>query len=229
MTHRTAELLLHQLAIAPQAISQIASERNSEALESVLRWSDFGTRFHRRQSVVLCGRPNAGKSSLINAILGFERAIVTPIAGTTRDVLSHHTVIDGWPLELSDTAGLRDGGGQIERIGIARAKQQIEHADLIIAVLDASDPAPWDQTIKPHLLVINKTDLIKNASADSSAEILSASGLSDIPVASVSAIEKTGIAELLSTISKTLFLELPPRGQPIPTTESQVEALKSLK
>ena len=214
-TQRTAELLLRQWHILPAAIERLKADRAQ--LESFLRWSEFGTRFHRRQSIVFCGRPNAGKSSLTNAILGFERAIVTPIAGTTRDVLTHHTVIDGWPVELSDTAGLRDSKNQIEQIGIAKARQQIENADLIISVIDATDPQPWEQNnIKPDIVVVNKSDL---ADQRSKLEAIEA------PVVFVSATQSTGIDELLEVISKTLYPDLPPPGQPLPLTNAQVADL----
>ena len=86
------------------------------------------------------GRPNAGKSSLLNALAGREAAIVTDIAGTTRDVLREHIHIDGMPLHIIDTAGLREATDEVERIGISRAWIEIEQADRIILMLDSSDP-----------------------------------------------------------------------------------------
>ena len=85
-------------------------------------------------------RPNAGKSSLLNALAGREAAIVTDIAGTTRDVLREHIHIDGMPLHIIDTAGLREATDEVERIGISRAWTEIEQADRIILMLDSSDP-----------------------------------------------------------------------------------------
>ena len=90
--------------------------------------------------VVIAGRPNAGKSSLLNALAGREAAIVTDIAGTTRDVLREHIHIDGMPLHIIDTAGLREATDEVERIGISRAWTEIEQADRIILMLDSSDP-----------------------------------------------------------------------------------------
>ena len=89
---------------------------------------------------VIAGRPNAGKSSLLNALAGREAAIVTDIAGTTRDVLREHIHIDGMPLHIIDTAGLREATDEVERIGISRAWTEIEQADRIILMLDSSDP-----------------------------------------------------------------------------------------
>ncbi|MEJ1644093.1 GTPase, partial [Escherichia coli] len=82
--------------------------------------------------VVIAGRPNAGKSSLLNALAGREAAIVTDIAGTTRDVLREHIHIDGMPLHIIDTAGLRDANDEVERIGIERAWQEIAQADRVL-------------------------------------------------------------------------------------------------
>ena len=222
-TQRTAALLLRQWHMLPPVIEQLKEDlktpESQQTLRSLIKWSSFGTRFHQRQSIVFCGNPNAGKSSLTNAILGFERAIVTPIAGTTRDVLTHHSVIDGWPVELSDTAGLRESTNQIEQIGIAKARQQIQNADLVIAVIDATDPVLWDSSIVPQIVVVNKTDL-----TDTPIKLFTA----DIPVVSVSATKGTGIEELLTVISNVLFPLLPPQDQPIPLTKSQVEDLASL-
>lgn len=215
-TARTAKILLQQWHILPPAIETL--KQDPEQLDAFLRWSSFGTRFHRRQSIVFCGRPNAGKSSLTNAILGFDRAIVTPIAGTTRDVLTHHTVIDGWPVELSDTAGLRESDNRIEQIGVAKARQKLETANLIISVIDATDPQPWDEEeITPDIIVVNKSDL-----ADQRRQFED----SKIPVVFVSATQSTGIDELLTVISETLYPQIPPADQPLPLTDAQIVDLK---
>jgi tRNA modification GTPase len=88
--------------------------------------------------VVIAGPPNVGKSSLINALLGYQRAIVFDQPGTTRDVLTATTAIDGWPVELADTAGIREGDDAIETEGVARALAEIRAADLVVEVWDAS-------------------------------------------------------------------------------------------
>ena len=92
--------------------------------------------------LVIAGKPNAGKSSLLNALSGQETAIVTPIEGTTRDVLREHIQIDGMPLHIVDTAGLRDGADAIEQEGIRRAWQEIESADHILLVVDGNLQSP---------------------------------------------------------------------------------------
>jgi len=118
-------------------------------------------------TVVIAGRPNAGKSSLLNALAGYEAAIVTPIAGTTRDVLREHIQIDGMPLHVIDTAGLRDSTDAVEQEGMKRAWRAIESADRLLLVIDDQQGfGPSDQAILdrlpqrlPHTLVHNKIDL----------------------------------------------------------------------
>ena len=116
-------------------------------------------------SVVLCGRPNVGKSSLMNALLSAERAIVTDIPGTTRDVLSERMVLDGKVVRLSDTAGIRESEDAIERMGVARAQGEVEAADVALLVLDASQPlaaedaALLKQVDERYIVCLNKGDL----------------------------------------------------------------------
>ena len=118
--------------------------------------------------VALVGKPNVGKSSLLNAILGEDRAIVTDIAGTTRDVVEGHANIDGVVLHLFDTAGIRDSNDKIESIGIERSKKTIQEADIVVVVLDGShDIDDEDQQILDYaeeynpIVVYNKDDMLK--------------------------------------------------------------------
>ncbi|VXC72595.1 GTPase [Pseudomonas sp. 9AZ] len=140
-------------------------------LAEVLREAGQGALLRDGMTVVIAGRPNAGKSSLLNALAGREAAIVTEIAGTTRDVLREHIHIDGMPLHVVDTAGLRDTDDQVERIGVERALKAIGEADRILLVVDATAPeaddpfALWpeflDQRPDPAkvTLIRNKADL----------------------------------------------------------------------
>jgi tRNA modification GTPase len=108
--------------------------------------------------VVIAGRPNAGKSSLLNFLTGRDRAIVTDIPGTTRDTLEEFTEIDGYPVIFTDTAGLRESSDAVEKIGVDRARNEIKNADLVLYVVDSSDEN-WDQPeFNKGIVLINKTD-----------------------------------------------------------------------
>ncbi|MCG9554919.1 tRNA uridine-5-carboxymethylaminomethyl(34) synthesis GTPase MnmE [Vibrio sp. Isolate31] len=114
-------------------------------LEAVRQEANQGAIMREGMKVVIAGRPNAGKSSLLNALSGKESAIVTDIAGTTRDVLREHIHIDGMPLHIIDTAGLRDASDEVEKIGIERAWEEIAQADRVLFMVDgtttdATDP-----------------------------------------------------------------------------------------
>lgn len=108
-------------------------------VESVQKQAQQGSIIREGMRVVIAGRPNAGKSSLLNALSGKETAIVTDIAGTTRDVLTEQIHIDGMPLHIIDTAGLRDSDDKVEQIGIERAWQEIKQADRVLLMVDASE------------------------------------------------------------------------------------------
>lgn len=138
-----------------------------EELSAVIHEAGQGALLREGMNVVIAGRPNAGKSSLLNALAGREAAIVTDIAGTTRDVLREHIHIDGMPLHVIDTAGLRDTEDQVERIGVERAIKAIEDADRILLVVDASAlSSDTDESSWPNILVAKpdptKTTLIRN-------------------------------------------------------------------
>ncbi len=139
----------------------------AEALDELLRAAERGRRLRDGLHAVIVGPPNAGKSSLLNVLAGSDRAIVTDIAGTTRDLLHETIRIDGVELTLVDTAGLREGGDTIEREGMRRARGELERADLAIVVLDARDPdggliavADAIADVPTRLWIHNKCDLI---------------------------------------------------------------------
>jgi tRNA modification GTPase len=132
-----------------------------------------GRRLRDGLHAVLVGPPNAGKSSLLNALAGSERAIVTDIAGTTRDTLRETIRIDGLELTLVDTAGLREGGDAIEREGMRRARAEMQRTDLAIIVLDAREPQAGHAAVADaiaevplQLWVHNKSDLLETLPAD---------------------------------------------------------------
>ncbi|WP_434526298.1 tRNA uridine-5-carboxymethylaminomethyl(34) synthesis GTPase MnmE [Photorhabdus asymbiotica] len=140
-------------------------------LDRVRSQARQGSLLREGMKVVIAGRPNAGKSSLLNALAGRDAAIVTDIAGTTRDVLREHIHIDGMPLHIIDTAGLREASDEVERIGIERAWQEIEQADRVLFMVDSTttdavEPVEiWPEFMArlpeslPITVVRNKTDM----------------------------------------------------------------------
>ena len=156
-------------------------------------------------TVVIAGRPNAGKSSLLNRLAGYDAAIVTPIAGTTRDVLREHIHVDGMPLHILDTAGLHDSGDAVEQEGIRRAEAEIARADRVLFVIDASeDPAgtAFSEERKrlpaeiPVTLIFNKCDI--------AAGIPLSDTVSGPPRITLSALSGTGI-DLLRVHLKSIM------------------------
>jgi len=145
-------------------------------MDELLRTANEGQILRRGVRAAIIGRPNAGKSSLLNQLLGHDRAIVSPIAGTTRDTIEETANIRGLPVVFIDTAGLREGRDEIEVEGIRRSHESLQKADLILHVLDASENLTLEDekflaefSGKKRILVLNKTDLPRklNLSADS--------------------------------------------------------------
>ena len=141
-----------------------------ERLDAILLDARRGRVLRDGLRAAIVGRPNVGKSSLLNALLGRERAIVTATAGTTRDVLDEKLSMRGVPVRLIDTAGLREADSEAERIGVSRAREALQTADVVLVVLDASEPlteadlAILDETAKQtRVIVKNKSDLPQNA------------------------------------------------------------------
>lgn len=146
---------------------QHALEQILLQLQQVRQEARQGSLLREGMNVVIAGRPNAGKSSLLNALAGRETAIVTDIEGTTRDVLREHIHIDGMPLHIIDTAGLRDAPDAVERIGINRAWEEIRRADRILMMVDSThsattDPAQLWPELTSHLDDFSHVTLIRN-------------------------------------------------------------------
>lgn len=164
-----------------QILAQLQQVR--EQLQQVIHKAGQGALLRDGMNVVIAGRPNAGKSSLLNALAGHEAAIVTDIAGTTRDTLKEHIHIDGMPLHITDTAGLRHTTDQVEQIGVQRAVQAIDQADRILLVVDsngteAQDPfALWPEFLD-QVPPIGKVTLIRNK-IDLSGEVEKAENFAD--------------------------------------------------
>ena len=169
-------------------------------LAGIQKQATQGSILREGMRVVIAGRPNAGKSSLLNALAGREAAIVTEIAGTTRDVLREHIHIDGMPLHIIDTAGLREATDKVEQIGIERAWQEIEQADRVLFMVDGTTTnATSPADIWPDFMSRLPKDLgltvIRNK-ADLTGETTGASQDGDYPVFHISAKTNSGIEEL---------------------------------
>lgn len=223
---RTAAILLDQYHGAlRRAMDEIRQEieRGDAAsarqrIDSLLACEGLGRHLTRPWSVVLAGRINVGKSSLLNVLAGYGRAIVHPAPGTTRDAVAITTAVDGWPVEFWDTAGFCTADDDIECAGIERARERLAAADLVILVADRS--LPWsaeDQALSQQwpaaVLVHNKSDLPASPGRRPA-------GIS------TSALCGEGIDALLATIARRLVPDPPPPGTPVPFSSEQVEVLR---
>ena len=189
-------------------------------VNELLEWSGLGRVLAGPPAVVLAGAANVGKSSLLNALLGFGRAIVWDEPGTTRDAVVGHTAIDGWPVRLVDTAGLRDTDDEIEAIGIEHTRREIEAADLVVLVVDGSCPVDEStsrsiEAMGTGLVVANKCDL-----GDETGGMLPDGTLS------VSALTGEGIDSLAAAIVERLVPRIPEPGTAVPVSTRLVECLK---
>jgi tRNA modification GTPase len=192
-------------------------------VDALLAWADFGLHLTRPWHVVLTGRPNVGKSSLINALLGYSRSIVYDEPGTTRDIVTAETAIAGWPVRLIDTAGIRQAAEGLEAAGIERAHESLASADCVIVVCDVgSVPEAEDVELLaswPGATVAgNKSDL-----PNMWGERLPENALC------VSSRTGAGLDTLVEAIAARLVPELPPAGTPIPITERQVALLRQAR
>ena len=186
-------------------------KENKKWLEQVDRLIDTskdGKIIKEGIKTVIMGKPNAGKSSLMNILVGEEKAIVTEIAGTTRDILEENISIQGISLNIIDTAGIRDTENVVEKIGVSKAKEYAQTADLIIYVVDSSTKLDEnDEEIiefirdKKTIILLNKTDLPVITS-----EVILKEKIEDQMIIPVSAKEKTGINVFENTL-KTMFLK----------------------
>ncbi len=169
----------------------------TEDLSTLLANAQQGSLLREGMKVVIAGKPNAGKSSLLNALSGKDSAIVTDIEGTTRDVLSEQINIDGLPLHIIDTAGLRKAKDKVEQIGIERAAKEIEHADRVLLIVDAAehDVAHAEKEIREFIrpeLELPPVTLIRNKS-DIIGESPNIQKINDETIITLSAAEQVGI------------------------------------
>jgi tRNA modification GTPase len=239
-TMRTATILLDQyqgtLRAAVQQIVEDAAAGDcttaARKLAELLAYRGIGLHLTSPWHVVIAGPPNVGKSSLLNALVGYERAIVCDIPGTTRDVVGATTAIDGWPIQFSDTAGMRNSADELELAGIERAAAAIAGAELVILVEEAThflehSGSPDSASITDILnRVPPATPLIRILSKIDLLPIESKPSWGSEPVAT-SALTGQGIQDLLNVISRTLIPFPPPPGTAIPFTSAQVTQLEA--
>lgn len=155
--------------IAPARLEEIQQELKiiEAKVSTLISTYSYGQTVKEGLHVLLCGRPNVGKSSLLNLLLGTERAIVTPVSGTTRDLIEEQGSISGFKFVFCDSAGICDSDNEVEKIGIELAKNKIAWADLVLLVVDASDTSEYWKQVRDYLkgkarkiwLVTNKLDL----------------------------------------------------------------------
>ena len=189
----------------PEKLEGIVQEEKRK-IEKLLQSADDGKMLQEGIKTVILGKPNAGKSSLLNLLVGEEKAIVTDIAGTTRDVLEEQISLGGISLRMLDTAGIRSTADKVEQIGVERAKEHAKNADLILYVVDASVPLDENDGQIMELLKGRKTILLLNKSDLET--VISKEELTariDAPVLNISAREETGLAELEALIKEMFF------------------------
>ena len=218
--HKLREDILYQIAFIesalddpehisldgyPQELLEVVDNEQKE-VKRLLKTSSDGKMIQEGIQTVILGKPNAGKSSLLNLLIGENRAIVTDIAGTTRDILEEYITLHGISLKIIDTAGIRETKDIVEKIGVDRAREMAQKADLILYVVDSSVPLDENDeeimemlTGKKAIILYNKTDL----QPEIQPEILEEK--TGHPVIPISAKEEKGITELEEQIKDMFF------------------------
>ncbi|MDU1625280.1 MAG: tRNA uridine-5-carboxymethylaminomethyl(34) synthesis GTPase MnmE, partial [Staphylococcus epidermidis] len=183
------------------------SKRIKEEINRLLETGAQGKIMREGLSTVIVGRPNVGKSSMLNNLIQDNKAIVTEVAGTTRDVLEEYVNVRGVPLRLVDTAGIRDTEDIVEKIGVERSRKALSEADLILFVLNNNEPLTEDdqtlfEVIKNEdvIVIINKTDLEQRLDVSELREMIG-----DMPLIQTSMLKQEGIDELEIQIKDLFF------------------------
>lgn len=237
VTDKAARVLLDQYngALSEQ-VGRIAGmiesgdqDSATSQLRELLSWAALGLHLAQPFQVVLAGPPNVGKSSLLNALSGQSRSIVHAEAGTTRDWIESPEAFHGWPVSITDTAGLRVSTNEIEAEGVRRAEERIAHSDLLVMVVDATQG--WTQThaelaaadVTRKLIAINKIDLLDCP------QRLEAMELKQVPgefsrIATSATVPDT--SELIDAITSVLIPREPSAGTALPFRVSQVQDLQ---
>lgn len=214
---KVTEVLAHlevSIDFAEEDVEEITYKTLRENAEDIKReikklydTSESGKILRDGLKTVIIGKPNVGKSSLLNSILGENRAIVTDIAGTTRDVIEEFVNIKGIPLKIVDTAGIRETEDIVEKIGVERSKESYNTADLVIMVLDSSRPLSQEdreilETLenKKTIVLLNKTDLPQQIDIDELSKYVDCSS-----IIKISALQHKGIEELQDKIEAMVY------------------------
>lgn len=210
---------------APISLIRDIIARESDKAADVLKSYDFGRGLNVGYKIAIVGRANVGKSSLLNALLRRDRAIVTDIPGTTRDTLTEWIEIEGFPVLLTDTAGLRESPDMVEAIGMERTRGEIERSDLILFMIDTSAPITDEDLaifrglgIRPRLVLANKVDIGFLPSTDAL--------FPDDALVYISALTGDGIDKLRTRIAAKLHLENFSLDTALLATERQYHAMK---
>ncbi len=221
----TAIVLAQMRGLLRYSIEEIIQLLTAEEFSAALirlrdleRYSELGLHLSEPWRVVFAGPPNVGKSSLINALLGYQRSIVDVSPGTTRDVVTATTAFDGWPVELADTAGLRHTDDEVEHAGVERTYRELKSADVVVFVRDASrtpfeSPPPSAVAPKAFLTVYNKIDIADNALIPPAALV-------------TNALTGFGIAELIAAMVTTMVSDVPKPDSAVPFTRRQAKAIQ---
>jgi tRNA modification GTPase len=222
-TVRTAGVLLDQVHGAYDRAEEAVRTGgpHAEAVRAVLRRNaQVGRHLVEPWSVAIAGAPNAGKSSLLNALAGFARSVVSPIPGTTRDAVRVSLAFDGWPVDLIDTAGLREAPDALESEGVERARAAAADSDLVLWVVDSTGPRPESARDLAGplgidegkvLVVFNKTDLADIAPDEFPGAVR------------VSAVTGFGLPDLAARIVAALVPDPPAPGDPVPFTPERCD------
>jgi tRNA modification GTPase len=226
LTVRTAAIALdqvhgafaHAMARILRHLGQGEAETADHLLAELDRWGALGRHLTSPWRVVLAGPVNVGKSSLANALAGYQRSLVAATPGTTRDVVTTLLAVDGWPIEIADTAGWRATDLTVEQEGMARAQQALAAADLGLWVLDASEAPQWPAAnLGPVRFVVNKVDLPAPWPVEESDAVR------------VSAKTGTGIGDLCQQLAAWLVPDVPPPGAAVPFTPELADTISQTR
>ncbi|MGH1366384.1 MAG: tRNA uridine-5-carboxymethylaminomethyl(34) synthesis GTPase MnmE [Calditrichia bacterium] len=216
-----------ELIPMPELINRI--ETTIAEIQQFLRTYDYGRLLQEGIKLLILGKPNVGKSSLLNALLQRDRAIVSDIPGTTRDYIEANLELDGLAVQAVDTAGIRDTEDTVEAIGVERALNQLQTADIALCVFDGNAPLSSDDTvlidlISEHqkdvsfILIANKSDLLQNEQTIQTLEALTS------PLCSLSAVTSSGIDTLKQDIKRSLISDVSLESEEVVITSARHKA-----